>query len=250
MIGQSVPRRGRVRFAAWLASAALAVPLTVPLHAPLLASPSENRFQPPASPMLLTRVLYSPLADGGQIVARRTFEIRILPAGSGYRVEGRQVDCAVEAPPSLEPLAELERKRVESGLFPMVLDGTGLILPPESRPASSAMAKATPVALAMLRSGGMTSGEEARAAAFVQRLAVQPASSNWPADLFRPAPGRRLDDRAIVTADGLSGHVQVEITASTHQDSGLLDRLERIVTTELGGTRRTTREEWLLTVTG
>lgn len=245
---QKPPRQQPVRIALWLASAALALPPAAMLAAPLSASTGEGQFRPPQARMLLTRVLHSPLADGKEIVASRTFEIEIRAVADGYRVDGRQVACTVDAPPSLGALAEIERNRVEDGLFPMMLDSRGMIRPPATRPPSPAMAGAAPIALDMLRRSGMPPQDTARAVAFVRRLEAQPATSNWPNDLFRPVPGRRLDDRAIVTADGLSGHLQVEIDARTAQDSGMLAALQRTITTELGGSRRTTREEWRLTV--
>ena len=236
----------RVRLAVWLAGAALAAPVggVQPAEAPARAGSAP--FDPPATRLLLTRVLHSPLADGNKIVSRRTFEIEIRRVGEGFRVEGRQVDCAVEAPAVLEPLAAIERQRVETGLFPMLLDASGRILPRPAPAGADGMDAAVPVALDMVRNSGLAPADAERATAFVRRLQAQPASSNWPADLFRPLTGTRQDDRPIVTPDGLTGHVRVEIEASARDGTGLLDELARTVTTDLGGRRRVTREEWFL----
>jgi len=55
-------------------------------------------FHAPAGEQVLTRTLRRQLADGGSIVTMRRYAIRFVPAGDGYRVEGRQLDARVEAP--------------------------------------------------------------------------------------------------------------------------------------------------------
>ena len=49
-------------------------------------------FNPPPSPMLLTRELRRSLSDGKEVISRRSYAVRFTPeAGGGYRVDGRLV---------------------------------------------------------------------------------------------------------------------------------------------------------------
>jgi hypothetical protein len=69
--------------------------------APLRVAAQGPRFAPPVGPMLYTRRLERGLADGAAFTVSRSFEIRFEPADGGYRVDGAQVDVAVEAPDAL-----------------------------------------------------------------------------------------------------------------------------------------------------
>ena len=65
-------------------------------------------FAPPQSSLVLTRELRRPLADGKEVVTRRSYEIAIVHDGDGYRVDGRLIDVEVDAPPALRALSTLE----------------------------------------------------------------------------------------------------------------------------------------------
>lgn len=210
------------------------------------AAAGVARFVAPAGTTLLTRSVLRSLPDGKEIVASRTYALRFVPDGSGYRVEGTQVDCTVDAPPSLRGLAEIENKRVDVGLFPLWLDGSGRIVaskdsgdPERQREAALAVAS---------RFGGasLAPGEKAQATGFVRQLVERGGGlAAWPADLFVAAHGERSEARRLALPDGAEGTVTVATKAGGALASGPAT-LERTVTTELGNHRSVVRETWSL----
>lgn len=229
--------------APWLLGAAL-LPSPTVLPAQTEAPPA-SAFAPPGGPLLLTRTVRRPLSDGKAIVVRRRYEVRIAALGRGYRVEGRLLDCTVEAPPSLQALAAIERDRPDTGLFPMTLDAQGQILSPAKAGPSPALDAAARAALDKLGSWPLAPLALAQGRAFVQQLQARGTGSAWPAEVFHPTPGRHVERRAIPLADGSSGSVSVEIEAAP-PSPGTLSSLSRAVITELAGERRVAREEWTL----
>jgi hypothetical protein len=89
----------------------------------------SGAFAPPTGPVTMTRTLVRNLADGKQIIVTRRYLIRFTPEGDGYRLDGEQIDAEVVAPSALSGLAEIERKRIDKGLFPARLDARGMIRP-------------------------------------------------------------------------------------------------------------------------
>ena len=73
----------------------------------------------------------------------------------------------------------------------------------------------------------------------------QAAGNTWPADLFRPAPGQRREEREIALPDGRSGRVVVTVEAADGED-GVLSQMERRTVTRLDGTERLSSERWSL----
>lgn len=230
------------RSAILLAGAAAILPATM-LSAMPVPVPSAQ-FSPPDTRLLLTRTLRSPLADGREIVSRRSYDVVIVPDGEGYRVDGQLVEVAVEAPAQLAPIAEIERRRPDTGLFPLWLDARGLLVPARRQFDRSALREAAGVATQVLDRdlpGGAPPGV---VDGFVAALEAGAGESRWPEDLFRPTAGRRVERRKVALPDGGSGEVEVEIVASTGDEN--LARMQRTVTTALGPSKRVTREEWVL----
>jgi hypothetical protein len=187
------------------------------------------------------------LPGGVELVARRRYQVRIVRSGEGFSVEGALLSCDVEVPPMLEPLAAIERARPDTGMFPIALGADGLILPGSGHVApSQALHRAAAVASSEVDRVVADPAERQQAQAFVRQVELQAAGAQWPADLFHPAPGTRRESRAVALPGGGEGHVTIEINVGTIGAGGLLSRLERVVTTELGGTTRVTREEWTL----
>lgn len=232
------PTRGAIL----LAGAAAILPATM-LSAATAPTPAAQ-FAPPDTHLRLTRTLRTPLADGKEIVSRRTYDVVIVPDGDGFRVDGTLVDVAVEAPPQLAPIAEIERRRPDTGLFPLRLDSRGLLVParrPFDRAALREAAGAANEVLNRELPGGAPAGV---VTGFVAALENGAGETRWPEDLFRPAEGRRVERRKVALPDGGSGEVEVEIVASTGEQD--LSRMQRTVTTALGPSKRVTREEWVL----
>lgn len=230
---------------------------------PVAATAPQSAFTPPDGGMVLLRELRRALPDGKEIRSRRTYEIRITRQGSGFRVDGRLIRSEIDAPPSLRALAQIERNRPDNALFPMMLDGNGMLVP-HSRPASTAdrgepaglddaARHAAQLVTTQLVRSRLGSGEQADVAAFVEQL-VAPGSnagSQWPRDLFRPQAGLRSETRRFSLPGGDAGSITMAIDARTASSGGLLDTLERTIITETGITQtgasqRITRELWQL----
>lgn len=237
------------RSALLLAGVAALLPLAaLSKVAPVAASLSPQRFAPPGVPLVLTRTVVRALPGGKEIVVARRYEIRIIADGAGYRVDGALLDCKVSAPPVLAALAQLERQRPENGLFPIRLDRAGRIVPEAPAAPGEALARGSQVAREQISLASLTPTDRRDASAFVRHLATHGAFTAWPADLFHPATGQRSEHKDFALPDGSVGSVAVAIDARATAQGGLLDRVERTVTTRLEGTSRVTREEWTLVV--
>jgi hypothetical protein len=232
--------------AAWLSGTAAVLPLAALSAAPP-AITAQGVFSPPERQLVLTRVLHSPLADGNEVIARRSYAVRITPEGDGFRADGELLGSEVEAPPPLQALAAIERNRPDAGLFPMRLDRKGMLVPSAAAPQSGGGApNAAAVASRVLEGSKLDSAERAEAQGFIAQVRSKAARTLWPSDLFRPEPGRRVEKQAFVLPDGGEGRITVEINARADSAPGVLAELERTVVTEMDGSRRVTREEWTI----
>lgn len=240
----SPPQRQSI--AAWLFATAAVMPLAA-LSATPPAISAQGAFSPPQNQLVLTRVLHSPLADGNEVIARRSYAVRIKPDGDGFRVDGELLGCEVEAPPPLQALAEIERNRPDTDLFPMRLDRKGLLVHSATAPQpGDATRNAAAVASKALEGSQLDGAGRAQAQGFVAQIKNKAVRTLWPSDLFRPAPGRRVEEHEYTLPDGGEGRITVEISARAASTPGVLTELERTVITEMAGSRRVTREEWTL----
>jgi hypothetical protein len=196
--------------------------------------------------LLLTRTLYRPLPDGKAIVTRRSYSVRIVPDGAGFRVEGELVQATVDAPPTLGALAEIERRRPDSGMFPILLDAQGQIRGGGNVLSDGALGRAAKIAAESIGVSGLPAIDMLQAQAFVRHLASRNPRSQWPADVFNPAAGKRDETRVIALPGGEEGHVTIEIASQGANQTGRVALLERVVTTNLDGDTRVTREQWQL----
>jgi hypothetical protein len=229
----------------WRAGAALALMLAA-LEGPARAATQPELFVPPAGPLQLTRTLRRPLPDGKAIISTRRYTIRIVREGDGYRVDGELAEALIDAPPSLGALAEIERNRPDTGMFPITLDARGMIVGEDPVHSNESFDHAAAAAASQIGKSGMVAIDMLQAQAFVQQLRTRAARSHWPADVFNPAPGRTSEQRTIPLPDGREGHALVEIAASGRGVGGQIAEIERKVTTDLGGDKRLTDELWQL----
>lgn len=242
-------RRGTAR--AFAASIAAMLPLGT-VASPGIAAPAPHApaFTPPVSPLILTRELRRPLADGKEIVARRRYAVTFTPVDGGYRVDGTLIDVAVEAPPALAALARLERQRTDA-VFPIHLDRHGLIADsqvPAARAASNAaVTRAASEATTRILAAHLPSPERHAGTAFVQELTThRTALTAWPKDLFRPQASRQRETSRVALPGGGTGTVTVTVEAQLSAGSAPFDAVWRTVVTEFAGTRRSTMETWRL----
>jgi hypothetical protein len=240
------------RRAAWLAGAAAVMPVAVASF-PLMPAEAvaPKRFAPPDSTMVLTRTLRRSLPGGEEVLTRRSYEIRFVPDGGGYRIDGRLVGVEVDAPTNLQALAMLEKRRSDADMFPMRLDAQGMLVPQVTPPPQAEEVRQA--ALSVGREIDAHSFEPfdlSQAKAFAATFEKRSVRTAWPEDLFHPSPGLREEIRTVPLPNGARGTVRVTINASAHGGTGLLGSFVRRVTTDLEGDSRVTEETWTLTAKG
>jgi len=239
-------RPGSRRQSHWRIGTAAVLLLAAQGSAAVAASPQLAIYSPPHAPLLLVRTLYRPLPDGKAIITRRSYAVRIVPDGAGYRVDGELVQATVDAPPSLAPLAEIERRRPDIGMFPILLDARGQISGGGNVQSDGSLGRAAAIAEDKIGGSGLSAIDMLQAQAFVKQLAARNPRSQWPTDVFNPAPGKRDESRVITLPGGREGLVTIAIATQGADETGQLALLERVVTTNLGGDTRVTREQWQL----
>jgi hypothetical protein len=237
----------------WLACAAAAMPmvaLAASAEAPFpTPSPSPGGgFALPDRPMVLTRTLRRPLPDGKEIITLRSYLLHFRPTDDGIRIDGELLAVTVDAPPALQAIAELERRRPDRGMFPMRLGHDGLLLAGNPAPAGAARSAAVDAVLSHIDTLDLAAPDMADAQAFASQFRGGGGGTPWPRDLFRPAPGQRQDHRAVPLPDGEQGSVRI-VTDTAVTPTGLLATYTRRITTEMGRDRRLSVEEWSLVET-
>lgn len=221
-------------------------PAPAPAPAPTAASRDAGRpFAPPEGPLLLTRTVRRPLPGGHEIRASRSYEVRFVREANGIRLDGTLVEVTMEAPPQLESLAALERRRPDAGMFPMQIDAAGRLLPTGPRPGSDAVRGAMARTSAAVDRARLADFDRQQAQAFVSQIGESGGLNPWPEDLFRPGSAHRRETRTIPLANGARGHVVVDTRARAGED-GMMTSYARTVTSDLAGDNRATYEEWTL----
>lgn len=222
-----------------------------PLSAGQLADPHELResqFIPPAGPMVLTRTVWRELGDGAAIKVARTYRITITSDGDGYLVDGQPIATTVDAPKQVAALAEIERQRVETGLFPFRLDRNGQILAAsrskQPRPDHSDLARS---GAQLVSRSSLPGAVQVQARTMLdQVIGAARGGVAWPADLFNPAGGDRQQRQTVPLPDGGNGEVEISIAVDRAAPGQLPRAVERTVTTLLEGTQSVTREQWTM----
>ncbi|WP_095012390.1 hypothetical protein [Tsuneonella mangrovi] len=205
------------------------------------AGASVPRIAPPQGKLALSRRLVRTLGDGARIVVSRTWQVTFAPIATGYRVDGRQVSVTVDTPPGLAALAALERQRDERGLFPILLDPSGLIVEHNKFVDSPEIDSA----LDRVRSEIDTEDMSARLLLAKLQSSAETIVSRLPRDLLAPRSDGWTEQRSLPLPDGTTGEVTVRFVASRSPD-GLLDRAERTVTSTVGSSSRISAEHWAL----
>ena len=240
--------RGPGLSAALFAGIAALLPLAATISgAQAATSAPDLQFSPPQKNLTLTRTLRRALSGGKEVLTKRIYLVSISRDGDGYRVDGKQIDCMVEAPPMLQSLAAIEKARVDNGMFPILLDARGAITRFGTENDIAAQAQAAGLATGLINQSRLAEGDRAQAQSFIGQLQRRPAThSDWPLDLFNAEPGKRSETRRIALPDGSEGIVTISEEARQTGQNRHEDTLERVVITDMGSSRRVTREEWTL----
>lgn len=203
---------------------------------------ASDRFVAPPGDMVMARTLIRELSDGKQILVKRSYRIRFARTAQGYRVDGDLIGVEVDAPPVLASLIDLEKRRVDTGLFPLQLDTRGMLARQNTEKVDmSYRAELQSRANAILARNAGGKPDPASTAA-VARIATRSPNSPWPQDLFHPVPGERQIERTVTLSDGRSGKVLIVVKVGELLPCGIPLRFERVVTTLLGGSSMVSHE--------
>lgn len=216
--------------------------------APLSAAPLMP-LRLPETPLRLQRRLERALGEGVTLSVERSWEVRFARQGRGIVLSGIQIAAAVNAPPNLSDLAEIEQRRDASAMFPLMLSETGLILSPAGEPpVDDALTAALRAAEAMIDRQPAPADARERSRTYLGMIhqAGSGQFDSWPSDLFFPlgAPVERSETLAL--PDGLTGSFALFYTARAQADAPWLDQAERRVVTRIGALERVSSEQWSL----
>jgi hypothetical protein len=217
----------------------LAVGLTVQAE----AAP-QSRFVAPRESLVLTRTVWRTLHDGQQIVVRRSYLLSFEQDSEGFTVTGQQLASEVSAPAALEAIARLERGRTDTAAFPLRLDAKGMIRPGDAPNGSPLRLDGENAARALIAGSTLSPADRREGETFLAALAAKGGAVPWPLDLFNPREASRTDRRELALPDGSIGTLTVRLSAETAVSGGVPAKVSREVVSELGGTRRVSREEW------
>lgn len=229
------------------AAALLPVVLASSVSSPATAA-AQAQFSPPSEQLVLTRTVIRSLSGGKQILVKRRYVIQFVADGPDFVLNGRQLDVTVEVPPMLNGLAEIERKRTESGLFPAWVDAGGVIMQKSAGPQAGdrAMTAMSGAAQSLISGSNLSAQRKQDGAHYLGELTAQSAGSPWPADLFHAAPGERRQHRVVALPNGTQGEVDIIVRVAALMPCGLPTAFEREITTVLEGTSQVSRELWTL----
>lgn len=214
------------------------------------AQSRQLRFSPPSSPMVLSRTVTRELSGGQQLVVQRRYRVQFLPDGDGFTLTGAPIGVSVEVPPILARLGDMERQRSDLGPFPILLDGQGLIEPTAADQDADLLARqdGQQAAQGLINAATIAAPRKREGNQLLQQLAIDPRNSPWPTDLFVARNGERRQHQTVALLDGSQGEVDVLLKVDKLLPSGMPASFERIITTQLAGTRRVSREVWRLEV--
>ena len=222
--------------------------LGLPIFAfPIRRAEAAGPRVPPGLAFTLRRELEREVSGGKAVIVRRAWACRFEAIGRGMGVSGSQVSASVEAPPSLGAFAAIEERRQETGFLPATLDANGLILPRGERKGSPEIATAAALALDMFEALPATDPRIPAARQFLAEVSNRAAVllSRVPSDLFFPVSGTTREERPMEAGDE-TARIAIETEAAADPHTGLLDRIERRIFTEIGSDTRLSRDRWSL----
>jgi hypothetical protein len=217
---------------------------TGPLRAALAAP-----IRLPDTSLRLERVLEREVGGDAMVRVRRSWEVFFERLGRGITVTGRQTGAEVNAPPNLAALAQIERQRDTSAMFPLLLGEDGMILPTPGRlEDEDSVTAAVRTAESMIAEQPVSRAERERHRFYLAQ--VHAAGNNlldtFPPDLFFPLGIPVERSEAVALPDGLLGRFTLSYHARPQGDAPWLAHAERRVRSEVGGLVRSAGEVWRL----
>lgn len=202
----------------------------------------------PPGAMTFRRRLERSLRGDAVLVVERSWVIEFTRQGLGISVRGTQVTVAVDAPPSLARLVEIEESRSTSEMWPILLSETGEIVAAGDAVGERDVGRALEAARNMIANAQIVPREREMRLSVLEQFgqAGDSISAQMPADLFYPSTKPLHMVRAIDLPDGMTGEFEVTYTSRSAPESGWLDRAERQVVTRVGDSEKRTREEWVM----
>jgi hypothetical protein len=219
---------------------------------------ARSGLAPPTGSWGLSRIIERELGDGSFITVQRDWKLSFVQIGQGVQINGHQTGVDVAAPERLAALAQLEKERIVGDLFPLTLSSAGLI---EAAAAGSAEAgsaagesadqqvrRAVVIAEQMFQARDVNLAQQEQARMFMNQLqnTAQPLLETLPPDLLYPRGGTSEAIQSVNLPNGEQGEFKLEYSARAQPNSGWLDQAERLITTTIGSSSRTSRESWRL----
>ncbi|WP_296675358.1 hypothetical protein [Novosphingobium sp.] len=237
---------GRPRHAVLLAGlAALAPGLCAGAPSAFASETGTQHFNPPRS-AVITRTLWRLLSDGQAIVVTRRYDVRFVRAQDGFRLEGSLIDTAVNAPPELAALAEIERSRADHA-FPILLDRAGRIQTDGTLAAPVSPDTLTAHSLKVVEKSQVPVSGRQEILRQLAGLTAMPGHSPTPAELFDPHAANHRETRTLALPGGMLGEVELSTKVEAAAGARLPSRVEKVTTTRLAGTTNVSREVWTVT---
>lgn len=212
------------------------------------ANAANGELKLPGAPMILHRTLRRGLRAGVDIVVQREWTISFLEQPGGALVTGRQLSATVDAPPEIAAIAEVERARDTSSMFPIELTGIGRIAGIGPFEPQSDVTQAVRAAEKLI-AGATLAGSE-REQALRQLGQIQSVGGSMldrlPPDLFFPVPADFREVQPVALPDGSQGEFELLYRAAADPAGGWLEALDRTVITRLAGSERHSAESWTM----
>lgn len=216
--------------------------------APLRAQSGLGTIAPPSRAMTYKRKIQRQLSDGAWLSVERSFAVRFIAEASGFRVDGKQIGIEIDAPAALKSIVKLEKARVETGIFPLMLKENGFIESGSTaHEAKQIEAALHEVSQQVLTISG-TAEERRELQDFISAFHNVGSNiiSNLPVDLFSPERNKRSISREIAMPDGIIGEVTSTFSAQRDPETNLMRMAKREIVTRMEGDTRHTIESWSL----
>ena len=218
--------------------------------AAILAAPvwARDGNDSPHGGMHLSRRLTRSLSDGARISVFRRWKISISRQGIGWAVQGGQIAVDVEAPEHIAAIADIERRRSTDAKFPIFLGSAGEILAAGGDESEADIDLAVREAERMIADAPLSAQSKQQRQLLLGQLqnAGNSMLERLPKDLFYPQSISDHQTRQISLPDGSVGEFELVLAASVDDRTGLMQHMNRTITTRLHSSEEHSSEHWKL----